>query len=83
MLLCSATFTGTLNLIDESYRHGPRVRASAVLIDKATAAGKPLELRVLPVNTDTRRLYERLGFVVTRNEGEFVCMRHAACTAAP
>lgn len=83
MLLCSATFTGTPNSIDESYRHGPRVRASAVLIGAATAAGKPLELRVLPVNTVAQRLYERLGFAVTHTEDEFAYMRHAAGAVAP
>ncbi len=32
------------------------------LMTRATAAGKPLNLRVLHVNTRARALYERLGF---------------------
>jgi GNAT superfamily N-acetyltransferase len=35
------------------------------LIDRARAEEKPLRLRVLRVNSGARRLYERLGFVVT------------------
>ena len=37
------------------------------LIDCAEAEGKPLRLRVLRVNSAARRLYERLGFVVTES----------------
>jgi GNAT superfamily N-acetyltransferase len=35
------------------------------LIDRAGADRKPLRLRVLRVNVAARRLYERLGFVLT------------------
>jgi len=52
------------------------------LIGAARAAGKPLQLRILPVNDGARRLYERLGFTVTGTENEFVTMAHAAGAAA-
>ena len=48
------------------------------LIAAARAAGKPVGLRILPVNEGARRLYERLGFAVTHTDGDFVYMRHAA-----
>lgn len=48
------------------------------LIAAANTAGKPVRLRVLPVNTGAQRLYERLGFVVTGVEGDFVYMERAA-----
>ena len=50
----------------------------ADLIAAARAAGKPVGLRILPVNEGARRLYERLGFAVTHTDGDFVYMKHAA-----
>jgi ribosomal protein S18 acetylase RimI-like enzyme len=38
------------------------------LIRQAHAAGLPLTLSVLKANTPARRLYERLGFVITAEE---------------
>lgn len=54
----------------------------ADLIDATAAAGKPLQLRVLPVNVGAQRLYARLGFAVTRTEGDFIYMEHPAGAAA-
>lgn len=51
------------------------------LIAAANAAGKRVQLRILPVNTGARRLYERLGFAVTGSEGDFVYMEHTAASA--
>ncbi|HET9616062.1 MAG TPA: GNAT family N-acetyltransferase, partial [Pseudolabrys sp.] len=51
------------------------------LIAAANAAGKCVQLRILPVNTGARRLYERLGFAVTGTEGDFVYMEHTAACA--
>ncbi|HXD44376.1 MAG TPA: GNAT family N-acetyltransferase [Pseudolabrys sp.] len=56
---------------------------SAIVSDliRTAAPGKPLQLRVLPVNAGARRLYERLGFAVTHTEGDFVYLEHPAGTA--
>ena len=48
------------------------------LIASANMAGKPVRLRILPVNTGAQRLYERLGFAVKGIEGDFVYMERAA-----
>lgn len=48
------------------------------LIASANMAGKPVRLRILPVNTGAQRLYERLGFVIKGIEGDFVYMERAA-----
>jgi GNAT superfamily N-acetyltransferase len=46
------------------------------LMAEARSANKPLRLRVLRVNP-ARRLYERLGFVVTETTNERYCMEYA------
>jgi ribosomal protein S18 acetylase RimI-like enzyme len=54
----------------------------AGLIGAARAAGKPVRLRILPVNNGAQRLYERLGFAVTGHDNEFVTMEHPAGAAS-
>ncbi|MGN6570661.1 MAG: GNAT family N-acetyltransferase [Pseudolabrys sp.] len=48
------------------------------LIAAAHGAGKPVQLRVLPINTGAQRLYARLGFAVTHTDEPFLYMEHAA-----
>lgn len=64
-------------------KHGLGSAIVGDLIGRANATGKAMRLRVLPVNTGALRLYERLGFVVTGTEGDFVYMERAADAAAP
>jgi GNAT superfamily N-acetyltransferase len=45
------------------------------LLERASAGGKPLTLRVLVTNPRARRLYERKGFRVTRTTETHVYMR--------
>lgn len=52
------------------------------LIVEATATGKPLRLMVVRDNDGARRLYERLGFVITGDDGPRYQMEHRASSAA-
>ncbi len=47
------------------------------LMEEARAAGKPLQLYVLPVNEAAKRFYERIGLVVAGTPGEFILMEYA------
>jgi GNAT superfamily N-acetyltransferase len=48
------------------------------LIDEARAAGKPLQLHIVPVNVGAKRFYERLGFTVAGTAGLFIRMEYAS-----
>lgn len=60
---------GKLYILPDWQNRGIGTRLLRRFIDEARAAGKPLRLRVLSVNP-ARRLYERMGFVVTQTTPE-------------
>ena len=57
----SATFIDQIEIVPEYQGRG----IGTALINNVLARGRPVELDVLKVNVDARRLYERLGFRVT------------------
>ena len=54
----SATFIDQIEIVPEYQGRG----IGTALINNVLARGRPVELDVLKVNVDARRLYERLGF---------------------
>jgi len=63
-------FLSRIFLLPKFQRRGVGTVLMRRLINRATHEQKPLRLRVLRVNTGARRLYERLGFAVTRSTTE-------------
>jgi GrpB-like predicted nucleotidyltransferase (UPF0157 family)/ribosomal protein S18 acetylase RimI-like enzyme/predicted nucleotidyltransferase len=57
-------------LLPAFQRRGVGTALMRRLINRARVAQKPLRLRVLHVNAGARRLYERLGFALTRSTTE-------------
>ncbi len=67
-----------LYLLPEYQRQGIGSQVLASLLDEARVQSKIIRLRVLKVNPQARRLYERMGFVVTdETEQDFICMESA------
>jgi GNAT superfamily N-acetyltransferase len=58
-------FLSRIFLLPAYQRKGVGTALMGRLINGAQAERKPLRLRVLRVNAEARRLYERLGFTVT------------------
>ena len=56
-----ATFIDQIEIVPDYQGRG----IGTALINNVLARGRPVELDVLKVNADARRLYERLGFRVT------------------
>ncbi len=56
-----ATFIDQIEIVPDYQGRG----IGTALINEVLARGRPVELAVLKVNVDARRLYERLGFRVT------------------
>lgn len=59
-------------------RQGIGSRLLRDLLRSAAAQRKPIRLRVLAVNIDARRFYERFGFVVTNTTPERIFMEFHA-----
>ena len=67
-----------LYLLPEYQRQGIGSQVLASLLAESGAQGKTVRLRVLKVNPQAQRLYERMGFVVTdETEEDFVGMESA------
>jgi ribosomal protein S18 acetylase RimI-like enzyme len=77
-----AVYLQWLLLLPEYQRRGIGSAILTDLIRATTAAGRPLQLRVLPINIRAQHLYARFGFVITGTIDEFVCMEHRAGAAA-
>jgi GNAT superfamily N-acetyltransferase len=58
-------FLARIFLLPAFQRRGVGSTRIKELIARARTEGRPLRLRVLRVNSAARRLYERLGFIVT------------------
>ena len=71
-----------LYLLPEHQRQGFGSRILKGLLAEGQAQGLPVRLRVLRVNPQARRLYERLGFVVTEEEQHFAVMEKPAQSAS-
>ena len=68
-------YLSVLYLLPEHQGQGIGSQVLASLLAEARAQGKTVRLRVLRVNPQARRLYERMGFVVTDETEEcFVSM---------
>jgi ribosomal protein S18 acetylase RimI-like enzyme len=65
-------------LLPHCQRHGVGSRLLKQIVESAAKSGKPVRLRVLAVNTDARRWYERFGFVVTKATAERLFMEYRA-----
>jgi GNAT superfamily N-acetyltransferase len=63
-------FLSRIFLLPAFQKRGVGTALMRRLINRAKVAQKPLRLRVLRVNTGARRLYERLGFALTRSTTE-------------
>ena len=61
-------------LLDEFQNRGVGTVLLRRLIDEATRAKKSLQHMVFMLNTNARRFYERLGFVVTEELGAYLQM---------
>ena len=66
-----ATFIDQIEIVPEYQGRG----IGTALINNVLARGCPVELDVLKVNVDARRLYERLGFRVTAETERHYHMR--------
>ena len=66
----SEVFLGKIFLLPEFQKRGIGTVLIRQLIERAAMERKPLRLRVLRVNAGARRLYERLGFVVTHSTAD-------------
>jgi len=66
----SEVFLGKIYLMPEFQNQGVGTVLIRQLIDRANTQQKPLRLRVLRVNSAARRLYERLGLVVTHSTAD-------------
>ena len=66
----SEIFLAKIFLLPQFQRRGVGTVLIRRLIERAAMERKPLRLRVLRVNTRARRLYERLGFVVTHSTAD-------------
>ena len=69
-----ATFIDQIEIVPEYQGRG----IGTALINEVLARGRPVELDVLKVNADARRLYERLGFRVTGETERHYHMRSEA-----
>ena len=64
----SAVFIDQVEIVPDYQDRG----IGTALINDLLARGRPVELRVMKVNADARRLYERLGFrVIDDNEKHY------------
>jgi ribosomal protein S18 acetylase RimI-like enzyme len=64
-----------IQIMPASQRRGIGTAVLTHLIAESAGRGVAVELAVLPGNEDARRLYDRLGFKVTKMEEPFVYMR--------
>jgi GNAT superfamily N-acetyltransferase len=76
----SEVFLGKIFLLPQFQRRGTGTVLINRLIERATVERKPLRLRVLRVNVDARRLYERLGFIVTHSTADHHYLEHRPST---
>ncbi|MFT4100800.1 MAG: GNAT family N-acetyltransferase [Burkholderiaceae bacterium] len=67
-----------LYLLPRFQRKGVGSKLLRELQQSATARNRPVRLRVLAVNNEARRLYERLDFIVTHETPERVFMEYRA-----
>jgi len=56
-----------IQIVPAHQGHGIGTRVLEMMIARASEQGRDVGLQVLVTNTGARRLYERLGFVVTEN----------------
>ena len=64
-----------LYLLPEHQRQGIGSQVLARLLAEARVQSKIIRLRVLKVNPQAQRLYERMGFIATDEaEEDFICM---------
>ena len=61
-------FIGLIEILPKFQGHGIGSTLIRHVIQTAHADGLPVTLQVLKTNTPARRLYERLGFVITQEE---------------
>jgi GNAT superfamily N-acetyltransferase len=76
-------FLARIFLLPAFQRRGIGSTLITALIDRARAEEKPLRLRVLRVNPAARRLYERLGFVVTESTPVHDYLEHPPSRPSP
>jgi GNAT superfamily N-acetyltransferase len=69
-------FLARIFLLPDFQRRGIGSVLVRQLIDRAAAERKPLRLRVLRVNVDARRLYERLGLILTASTSDHHYLEH-------
>ena len=56
---------GLVELLPEFQRQGVGTKLMQQVLERSRERGIPVQLQVLRANTGARRLYERLGFIVT------------------
>ena len=61
---------------------GIGARLLAELVRVSARQGRKLHLRVFRTNAAARRFYEREGWFVAADNGDFLLMNHGACAAA-
>ena len=61
---------------------GIGARLLADVVDAGSRAGRALSLRVFRTNLAAKRFYEREGWVVAADQGDFFLMRPTACPGA-
>lgn len=69
-------FIADIQIVPDYQRRGIGTAVLREVIAQAAAIQRDVELVVLPTNDDARRLYERIGFQVTKREAPFVYMRY-------
>ena len=72
----ASIFVVKLYLLPAYQNRGIGAAIMRELMAEARAAGKPLQLYVLPVNGAAQRFYERLGLAVTDRPGDFILMEY-------
>lgn len=72
----TSIFVVKLYLLPAYQNHGIGAAIMRELMAEARAAGKPLQLYVLPVNEAAKRFYERLGLAVAGTPGDFILMEY-------
>lgn len=66
-----------ISLLPAQRNRGIGTTLICTLVDEAAAANMPVRLHVARFNTDARRLYDRLGFLATGEDGLHVEMEWA------